>query len=316
MDNEKTLRESLAAGFDTAYDDAAEEVAAESSAEGEETVQQAEEQASVEETPASEPEQVPVQETVQATPEVQTEGNNPVDVRYQQMMQLIQQQQAMIQQLTQQNQQQNQAMQQQSQLAEETVNESLAPEPYPQFDYNAVRYLDADAQNRAMMQWQQAVIERATKDAVAQAMGQMAPIREQYEANRRVAENDAARTAVFSDPRFSDFGDRRESIEGIISHMTALQGLDPTTRYTVAGLMDRGLRHASQPTTEEILEMARNNPDVMRAIAVQQANEVAQANAQVPKIAASTGMAQANAIPEKRPANKKELREFISKRLG
>lgn len=241
---------------------------------------------------------------------------NPYQTQNEQLLQMVQQQQALIAQLTAQAQQAGQAMQEQSRLAEEAVNRTMEPEPYPQLDWNAVRYMEADAQAQALAQWQQAVMERATKDAVAQAMGEMAPIREKYEADRRMAENDAARTAVFGDPRFADFAERRESIERVISGTPALQGLSPTDRWVIGGLMDRGLRHQTAPTADEILAMAKANPEVMKALAAQHAADVAQAQAGVPKIAASSGMAQAQAIPENRPKNIKDLGAAISKGLS
>ena len=300
-ENEKTmsLAEAITAGWDAAV--------------GEEPDAEAPVEAPVEtetapdtnaEVPAEEP--APVEAPV--NPPV-----NPLESQNAQLMQMIQQQQAIIQQLTAQNQQAGQAMQQQSALAEEAVNRTM--EPYPQLDWNSVRYMEADAQNQAIAQWQQAVMERAVQDAMEKAMGEMKPIREQYEANRRMAENEAARTAVFGDPRFTDFAERRDAIEQVITNTPALQGLSPTDRYVIGGLMDRGMRHQNAPTTEEILAMARANPEVMKALAAQQAAEMAQAQAGVPKIAASTGMAQAQAIPENRPKNDKELGAALLKGL-
>lgn len=307
-ENEKTmsLAEAITAGWDAAVGETPAEAPAEvQEAPVEAPVEANTEEAAVQETPVQE---MPTEAAVQ--PAV-----NPMQAQNEQLLQMIQQQQAIIAQLTAQNQQVNQAMQQQSQLAEEAVNQTMEPEPFPQLDWNAVRYLEADAQNQAIMQWQQAVMERATKDAVAQAMGEMAPIREQYEANRRMAENDAARTAVFGDPRFSDFAEHRESIEKVISGTPALQGLSPTDRWVIGGLMDRGLRHRNAPTTEEILTMAKANPEVMKALAAQQATDMANAQAGVPKIAASSGMAQAQAIPENRPKSIKELGAALTKGL-
>lgn len=309
-ENEKTmsLRDAIAQGWDSAVEEAPADTPAE--------VQEQPAEEPVQETPVQDvpAEEAPVvNEPVQEVPAQQpSHGNDPVQM--QQLMELIRQQQDIIGQLTQQNAQQGQAMQQQSALAEEAVNETMA-EPYPQFDFEAVRYLDAAAQNQAMMQWQQAVMERATRDAVAQAMGQMAPIREQYEANRRMAEDDAARTAVFADSRFADFSDRRGEIEKVIAATPALQGMRPTDKWVVAGLMDRGMRHQAAPTAAEIIEMAQANPEVMKALAAKQASEIAQAQASVPKIAPSTGMAQAQAIPENRPKNIKELGAAIKKGL-
>ncbi|MBQ3178203.1 MAG: hypothetical protein IJB52_10310 [Clostridia bacterium] len=303
-ENEKTmsLAEAITAGWDAAV---GEEPAAEAPVEAPVEAETAPEANA--EVPAEEP--APVETPVEAP----VNPVNPLESQNAQLMQMIQQQQAIIQQLTAQNQQAGQAMQQQSELAEEAVNRTM--EPYPQLDWNAVRYMEGDAQNQAIAQWQQAVMERAVQDAMEKAMGEMKPIREQYEANRRMAENDAARTAVFGDPRFTDFADRRDAIEQVINNTPALQGLSPTDRYVIGGLMDRGMRHQNAPTTEEILAMARANPEVMKALAAQQATEMAQAQAGVPKIAASTGMAQAQAIPENRPKNDKELGAALLKGL-
>lgn len=297
-----SLREAIAAGWDAA-------VAEEAPAVEEAPVVEEVQEEAVTEVPVQEPVQTPVQEPVQ------TPAENPANGQMAQLMEIIRQQQEMIGQLTAQASQAGQALQQQSALAEEAVNSTMEPEPYPQFDFNAIRYLNAEEQNQAMAQWQNALMERMVADAAARAMEQMAPIREQYEANRRIAEDDAARTAVFGDARFADFADRRESIERVISATPALQGMAPMDKWMLGGLVDRGMRHANPPGAEEILAMARANPDVMKALAAQQATEAAQAQAGVPKIAASAGMTQAQAIPENRPKNVKELGAALRKGL-
>jgi hypothetical protein len=301
-----SLREAIAAGWDAAV--AEEAPAVEEAPVAEEVQEEAVTEVPVQET-VQEPVQTPVQEPVQ------TPAENPANGQMAQLMEIIRQQQEMIGQLTAQASQAGQALQQQSALAEEAVNSTMEPEPYPQFDFNAIRYLNAEEQNQAMAQWQNALMERMVADAAARAMEQMAPIREQYEANRRIAEDDAARTAVFGDARFADFADRRESIERVISATPALQGMAPMDKWMLGGLVDRGMRHANPPGAEEILAMARANPDVMKALAAQQATEAAQAQAGVPKIAASAGMTQAQAIPENRPKNVKELGAALRKGL-
>lgn len=306
--NELSLREQIAAGFEA--QEQPEQVATEEAVEETTTEQPVETAQTVGETGA---ENAPVEPVAEQPTEMANTA--PVDTSAQ-LMEIVRQQQAMIQQMQQQMQQQSQAMQQQSQLAEETVNQTMEqPEPYPQFDFDAIRYLDTAAQQQAMMEWQTAVMERASKDAVAQVMGEMQPIREQYEANRRIAEDDAARTAVFGDPRFSDFSDRREYIEKVIANTPALAGASPTDKWVIGGLMDRGMRHQNAPTTQEIIEMAKANPEVVKALMASQASEVAQSQVGLPKIAASSGMAQAQAIPENRPKNVKELGSALRKGL-
>jgi hypothetical protein len=310
-----TLREALAANWDDVVGEtpAQEEVAVE------ETQVETPAETTAEQNVQEEPTAQPVQEQP-AQQQVHNPEVNPyqaqMEQQMEQLMEVIRQQQGMLDRLTQQNQQTGQALQQQSALAEEAVNRTMEPEPYPVFDFDAVRYLDAEAQNKAMMQWQQEMMARMAKDAAAQAMEQMKPIREQYETNRRMAEDDAARTMVFGDKRFSDFAGHKDSIERVIASTPALQGLSPVDKWIIGGLMDRGMRHASAPTAEEILTMAKANPDVMKAIAAQQATEMAQAQAGVPKIAPSSGMAQAQAIPENRPTTVKEMRDNIRKAFG
>lgn len=309
--NEMSLREQIAAGFGDLQEEPTQPVEETTGAEVQEQPVEGEQVSQpVEETGA---ENAPTAQAVeQPTEQVTTQS---VDTSAQ-LMEIVRQQQAMIQQMQQQMQQQQSAMQQQSQLAEETVNQTMAePEPYPQFDFDAVRYLDSAAQQQAMMEWQKAVMERASKDAVTQVMGEMQPIREQYETNRRIAEDDAARTAVFGDPRFSDFGDRREYIERVIANTPALQGASPTDKWVIGGLMDRGMRHQNAPSTQEIVEMAKANPEVMKTLMASQATEVANTQAGLPKISASAGMAQAQAIPENRPTNVKELGNALRRGL-
>ena len=263
----------------------------------------------------------------QAAPEPVPSENKP-NQNYD-MMQLVQQLMAQNQQLQAQLQQAGAAMQQQSQAAEGAIMGQFSPQPSPEaqheaediaptLDFASIRYMSEDEQAQKMAEWQQSVVDYAIKKATESVQKEIAPVRDEYEAKRRIAEADAAKAAIYADPRFASFRERDVDIERILSATPALNGADATTRYMLGGLIDRGLNYLQQKemTTEELVQKALASPEVMKALETKRATEIQKQNAEVPTIAPSSGTANASPIPESRPKDANELRERAFKRFG
>ena len=245
------------------------------------------------------------------------------------MMQLVQQLMAQNQQLQAQLQQTGAAMQQQSQAAESAIMGQFAPQPAPEaqqeaediaptLDFAGMRYMSEDEQAQKMAEWQQSVVDYAIRRATEAARSEIAPVRDEYEAKRRIAEADAAKATIYADPRFASFRDRDADIERILSTTPALNGADAATRYMLGGLIDRGLNYLQpkEMTTEELVQKALASPEVMKALETKRATEIQKQNAEVPTIAPSSGTANASPIPESKPKDMNEIRERALKRFG
>lgn len=263
----------------------------------------------------------------QTAPETVPAANQP-NQNYD-MMQLVQQLMAQNQQLQAQLQQTGAAMQQQSQAAEGAIMNQFAPQPAPEaqqvaedvtpvFDFEAIRYKDEGEQAAAMADWQKNVVDYAIRKATEAAQREVAPVRDEYEAKRRIAEADAAKATIYADPRFASFRDRDADIERILSTTPALNGADAATRYMLGGLIDRGLNYLQpkEMTTEELVQKALASPEVMKALETKRATEIQKQNAEVPTIAPSSGTANASPIPESKPKDMNEIRERALKRFG
>lgn len=307
----QSLREALAAGFDRV---AAEENSAGTPAE---MAQQ--------ETPAAQPNaeapaaqamaqqsQTAPNEGVQAqAPNAQPDAAQPD--RMAMAMQLIEALRSENARLMAQNQQQAQAMQQQSQAAEAAMENSVTTPQIPQLNFRELQYMSDEEQQDAISQWQKAVAE----STLAQVRGEIDPIRKDYEDKRRIAENDAARSSIFRDSRFPDFEANSADIERIAA-TADFQNMSPERRYLYSGLIARGLKHdpSAQPTTDEIVQMALSNPDVLRAIETRRAQEVQKKNDSLPVLSASSGLGGANPVPENSVKTKEELEARMKQRFG
>lgn len=315
----------------------AEESAEESAAEAETAAQEAENAAEPMEQAGRDTNTAPSENTQaapdmantqeQTAPETVPSANQP-NQNYD-MMQLVQQLMAQNQQLQAQLQQTGAAMQQQSQAAEGAIMGQFAPQPAPEaqheaediaptLDFASMRYMSEDEQAQKMAEWQQSVVDYAIKKATESVQKDIAPVRDEYEAKRRIAEADAAKATIYADPRFASFRERDADIERILSATPALNGADAATRYMLGGLIDRGLNYLQpkEMTTEELVQKALASPEVMKALETKRATEIQKQNAEVPTIAPSSGTANASPIPESRPKDANELRERAFKRFG
>ena len=245
------------------------------------------------------------------------------------LMMLVQQLMAQNQQLQAQLQQTSNAMQQQSQAAENGIMSQFTPEAAPQaqqtaedvaptLDFASMRYMSEEEQAQKMADWQQSVVDYAIRRATEAARSEIAPVRDEYEAKRRIAENDAAKATIYADPRFASFRDRDAYIERIIAATPALNGVDAATRYMLGGLIDRGMSNL-QPheiTTEELVQKALASPEVMKALETKRATEIQKQNAEIPTIAPSSGTGNASPIPESKPKSFEDIRERAMRRFA
>lgn len=245
------------------------------------------------------------------------------------LMMLVQQLMAQNQQLQAQLQQTNNAMQQQSQAAENGIMSQFTPEAAPQaqqtaediaptLDFASMRYMSEEEQAQKMADWQQSVVDYAIRRATEAARNEIAPVRDEYEAKRRIAENDAAKATIYADPRFASFRDRDADIERIIAATPVLNGVDAATRYMLGGLIDRGMSNL-QPheiTTEELVQKALASPEVMKALETKRATEIQKQNAEIPTIAPSSGTGNASPIPESKPKSFEDIRERAMRRFA
>lgn len=230
------------------------------------------------------------------------------------------------------NAQQNAAMQEQSKAAETAIMGQFTPEAAipksspasttaaPVLNFSEISYLPPEEQQARLSQWQQESMNYAIRTATAQIRDEItreiAPVKEDYEAKRRIAENDAARTTLLNMPQFADMKGKEGDLDKIIAVNPLLQGAKPDQRYLLAALISRGMNASHQMTTEELIEKASANPDVMKALEARRVSEIQQNNAALPKVVPSSGMGNANAVPEEKPTNVDGIRNLLYNRLG
>lgn len=313
-----SLRDRIERGF-------AEQEAAENAAEAQEEANVPQEQPVQQESTA---ETAPVQEETPAELFGQP-AQNPAPAPAQpdmsaQFLSVLQAQQAQIAQLQQQLASQNQAMAQQSRMAEESIDNSMTQPvvevQMPVLDTSKWDYMgDADRQaaTAAYNQQMGEYINSMVRNGVNAAMADIAPIRQDYEEKRRIAANDAAKSQLYSNPQFADFKDNDGLAERIISVTPGMENLEPSQRYLIAGLAARGYRNNPQQiSAQQLVDMVRKNPDAMKMLDTQRAQDVAQKNASAPPVIPSSGMGTASAIPNESPKTMEDVKSRMSKYFG
>ena len=224
--------------------------------------------------------------------------------------------------------QQSAAMQQQSQAAEGAIMNQFSPaaavpsQPTtentapPSLNFAEISYLDPQQQQEHIARWQQEMMDYAVRTAAAQLRAEFAPVREDYETNRRIAADEAARTTLFSMPQFADLKGKEGDIEKVIASTPLLGSAEPGQKYMLAALISRGMNSSKGPSTEELIEMAASNPDVMKALETRRVAEIQKNNESLPKVVPSSGISNANAVPESKPKTMDDIRERMYKALG
>lgn len=223
--------------------------------------------------------------------------------------------------------QQNAAMQQQSDAAEiailnqftpsaaapaQTREEITAP---PSINFAEISYMGPQEQQEYIAKWQQDMTNYAVQTAAAQLREEFAPVRDDYEAKKRIAANEAARSTLFSMPQFSDMKGKEGDIEKIIEGTPLLKNADPEIKYMLAALIIRGINASNGPTTEDLIEMATSNPDVMKAIETRRMSEIQKNNDSLPKVIPSSGIGNANAVPENKPQTMDDVKNALLKKF-
>ena len=223
--------------------------------------------------------------------------------------------------------QQNAAMQQQSNAAEgailnqftpsaavpsQTQEEITAP---PSINFSEISYMSPQDQQEYIAKWQQDMTNYAVRAAAAQLREEFAPVRDDYEAKKRIAADEAARSTLFNMPQFSDMKGKEGDIEKIIEGTPILKNADPENKYMLAALISRGINASKGPTTEELIEMATSNPDVMKAIETRRMSEIQKNNESLPKVIPSSGIGNANAVPENKPQTMDDIKNALLKKF-
>lgn len=256
--------------------------------------------------PAQNP--APVPEVTGAAP-AQAPGASPQGGMMQFLMAQVQQLQAQNAQLAQQVQQAQGTVQEQSRLAQDAVN-TAAEQPtinVPVLDFNEMQYDDDETRARKMQEWQSAMVQMISDQVDRQRAGQLQPIIEDWQRNKRIAEEEAAKAQIWGDSRFAGFKDRDAQIQQILGANHEFDDMDAKRKYLLAGLIDRGLNQSATPTAEEIANLYRNSPDAQRIIDSERARTIAERNNQIPTIQPSSGLSTANAIPDESPKTKNDL---------
>ena len=170
-------------------------------------------------------------------------------------------------------------------------------------------------QQEYIAKWQQDMTNYAVQTAAAQLREEFAPVRDDYEAKKRIAANEAARSTLFSMPQFSDMKGKEGDIEKIIEATPLLKNADPESKYMLAALISRGINASNGPTTEDLIEMATSNPDVMKAIETRRMSEIQKNNDSLPKVIPSSGIGNANAVPENKPQTMDDVKNALLKKF-
>ncbi len=264
----------------------------------------------------------------QAVPQ-QTGGMPTHAEMWQAFQQVVAENQRLSRELQQVSMAQNAAMQQQSEAAEGAIMGQFTPEAAvplqtppamsapPVLNMAEFNYLDPEKQQEMLAKWQQESMSYAARMAAAQIKEEIyrdiAPVREDYETKRRIAEDDAAKATVFAMPQFADMSGKEEEIDRVIANTPLLQKASPEEKYMFAALISRGIHSAKQPTTEELIDMAKSNPDVMKAIEASRVAEIQKNNESLPKVVPSSGMGNVNAVPENKPKTMDDVKRAFER---
>ena len=226
-----------------------------------------------------------------------------------QMLKSLREENARLNQMVQ---QQGAAMQQQSEMAEKAI-ENTAKSSLPSIDFSQLQYMSDEERNHVMSEWQNAIMD----EAVARARAEFAPVKADFEEKSRLAANNNAKNTIFNDPRFSDFAGINDDIERI-AQSDVFKNVSPEQKYLYSGLIARGMKHnpSEQIKTEDLINMVMANPDALKAIETKRAQEIRDKNSDLPILAGSSGISNANPVPENRVKSREELESRINKRFG
>lgn len=333
VQEERSLADILAAGFERFQaqdDDTTAETAAETPAEG--TVQepgvasgetQIENGSAVEAAPATgttpSGSVLPTlsAERAEIPPAQEPSQMDVLRAQNQQLTGQVQQLAGQMQQLIAALQNSQAAVGQQSQLAEEAVNQAAGITP-PAIDLSNFQYQSPEEQQNALAAWGKSLMDAARQQTIAELKGDLDMVRGDYQRRTRDAEIMAAKEKVYGDAQFPDFREHDADIDRILAAIPQFEGMEASQARMIGGLINRGMRNDPRRTmtADELVTAVRANPDAMRMLEIQRAQEIAQKNENLPRMSASQGMTGAAPVPENKPKTFDEMRKAAAKRLG
>lgn len=210
--------------------------------------------------------------------------------------------------------QSKEAVSEQSQVAEDAVNQA-ANITLPYLNFQELQYMSPDEQNAAQEKYQADML-----NALRQvAREEMTPIKADYESRTKEAAISAAKDQIYNDPRFSDFREHDSEIDQFIGSMPEFSSMDAGRARLLGGLINRGLRTDPNKTmtTDELVSAVLANPDAQKALEIRKAQNIQRQSESLPRMSASSGMASAAAVPERKPSStKEELFSAVDKLWG
>ena len=216
-----------------------------------------------------------------------------------------------LRQLQEQNSASSQVIQQQSAAAQEAVDKLMMPK----LDVDAMQYMSDTERSEAMDKYyadMEAYNERKFDE-------KMKPMKDFLDEQIKRAEKERAIGRISKIPEYSGFSESLSDVEKIIEKTPELQNVDSDKRYQIAFLIDRGIKsiqNAKPESTEELVKKVSSNPDAMKAILAQQAQQVAQSQENIPRFSVSMGQSTSPANVDKRPQTLAEARERLFKKAG
>ncbi len=109
-----------------------------------------------------------------------------------------------------------------------------------------------------------------------------------------------------SSEKFSGFGESIAAIDTLIEKVPVLKSLPPDERYTVAYLMNEGIKAREAKgdiSAQSLVDLVNSRPDAMRLLEAQRAREMADAYKATPAFAASAGNSSMPANIKSMPRN-------------
>lgn len=319
-ENERTtpdLREQLAAAFADDGVQAAQAVEAEAPTAPETPVD------NPVPTQEAQPRQTEEQPAVNPTSEVPAQNSAPGNAgadAYAMAMQMANRATEALRAMQQENARLRETMEQQSRQAEtaaQAVVENTAPQ-MPVFDVSNFAYIDDEGRQKAAADFTQ----RMAEFMRTQMEGELAPIKESFEAQKAAAAKAEAINRLSSDARMTGFADAIPQIEHILAKTPSVGAeKNPEMRYALGYIIKRGLDSMHAPAAAEksaadIAKEAMANPEVMRLIESERARATAEKNAGAVAQAASSGSSGAPAAPQPRPTSMAEAKELFRRTFG
>lgn len=117
---------------------------------------------------------------------------------------------------------------------------------------------------------------------------------DKYKKSITTLEDTTVKDAFSKSEKFSGFGENIASIDRIIEKIPVLATLPANEKYTVAYLINEGLRsreNSREISAQSLVEMLKSRPDALRLFEIDRAQEIANGYDKTPAFAASKGTA-------------------------